>query len=132
MQVVTCIFATASVAQDIDLEPISANMQNQVDSHGIRLFDEGQYALVADRRGGAVLCFDVSDPADMRLVSKVSGRQTEGAHYVTIGPEERYAYTGAVGYFTIVDITDPENIALHGSVKANDEFSQDIVVADPH
>ena len=62
MQVVTCIFATASVAQDIDLEPISANMQNQVDSHGIRLFDEGQYALVADRRGGAVLCFDVSDP----------------------------------------------------------------------
>jgi sulfur relay (sulfurtransferase) DsrF/TusC family protein len=62
MQAVAFIFAPASVAQAINLEPISANTENQVDSHGIRLFEDGQYALVADRRGGAVLCFDVSDP----------------------------------------------------------------------
>ena len=62
MQAVAFIFAPASVAQAINLEPISANTKNQVDSHGIRLFEDGQYALVADHRGGAILCFDVSDP----------------------------------------------------------------------
>jgi len=130
MQVVACLFAATGVAQEINLDPISANTNHQEDSHGIRLFDEGQYALVADRRGDAVLCFDVSDPADMRFVSKVSDQRTEGAHYVTIGPEERYAYTGAVGHFTVIDITDPENLTIHGSVKANEQFSQDIVVAE--
>lgn len=124
-----CLFAACG-GQEINLDPISANTEHQVDSHGIRLFAEGKYALVADRRGDAVLCFDVSDPSDMHLVSKVSDERTEGAHYVTIGPEERYAYTGAVGRFTVIEITDPENITIHGSVKANDKFSQDIVVAE--
>jgi len=126
---IACAFTTVCFAQGINIKPISANTEHQEDSHGIRLIHDGKYALVADRYGDAVLCFDVSDPADMRFVSKVSDKRTDGAHYVFIGPEEKYAYTGAVGTFTIIDITDPPNMFICGSVKANDSFSQDIAIA---
>lgn len=110
------------------IEPISFNKEQQIDSHGIRLFGNGRYALVADRRGNAVLSFDVSDPADMKLISRVSSRDTAGAHYVTVGPEEKYGYTGANGCFTVIDISDPAHISICGVSRPAPGFSQEIVI----
>ncbi|MFP4499685.1 MAG: LVIVD repeat-containing protein [Candidatus Hydrogenedentota bacterium] len=120
--------AETGAAKLIHLEPISANTEHQIDPHGIRLFGNKRYALVPDRNGDAVLCFDVSDPENMRLLSAVSDERTKAAHYVTIGPEGRYGYTGAAGYFTIIDLTDPEDVAICGAVRAGKRFSQEIVI----
>ncbi len=115
--------------RQIHLEPIARNCEHQVDSHGLRLFGNGKYSLIPDRHGNSVICFDVSNPADMRYLSSVSDERIRGAHYVTIGPGEQYGYTGAHGCFTVIDITNPANIAIHGHVRAGKSFSQEIVIA---
>lgn len=113
---------------EIRLRPISAYREHQVDPHGIRLFGKGHYALVPDRNGDAVLCFDVADPHNMRFLSRVADTRTRSAHYVTIGADEQYAYTGAAGCFTIIDISNPGKIAIAGAVRAGKRFSQEIVL----
>lgn len=120
--------APASGAGDIRIEPISFTTEGQEDSHGIRLFQDGNYGLVADRYGDSVLCFDVSDPADMRLVSTLKDDRTRGVHYMTVGPNERYGYACANENFTIVDLADPEALRIAGHVEAEGSFTQEIAV----
>ncbi len=118
-----------SATRTLRLTPVARNERKQVDSHGIRLFGGGRYALVADRRGDAVLSFDVTDPKRMKLLSRVSTRHTRGAHYVTVGPEEKHAYTGGAGHFTVLDISDPTAIREVAAVRCTDVGnSQEIVV----
>jgi len=112
----------------IRIEPVSFVIEGQVDSHGIRLFRDGRYGLVADRRGDAVLCFDVSGPGDLRLVSTLKNERTKGVHYMTVGPEERFAYACANRCFTIVDLSAPEALKITGHVRAEGSFTQEIAV----
>lgn len=121
-------YAPEEAARSIGIEPISATTEGQEDPHGIRLFQEGKYGLVADRYGDTVLCFDLSDPEKMRLVSRLSDERTKGVHYMTIGPAGRYAYACANECFTIVDLADPEQLRVAGHVRAGGSFTQEIAV----
>ncbi|KXB05613.1 hypothetical protein AKJ51_04915 [candidate division MSBL1 archaeon SCGC-AAA382A20] len=100
-----------------ELELVSYIQNDMVDPHGIRLFKNGNYALVPDKNGGAIFCLDVSDPENMKILSTVVAEETKGAHYVTIGIDEHFAYTGARGHFTVLDISDPENLSIYGDVE---------------
>lgn len=121
-------YAPENPPREIRINPISATTVGQEDSHGIRLFNQKQYGLVADRYGDAVLCFDVSDPENIQLVSTLKDDRTKSVHYMTIGPEERYAYACSAKCFTIVDLADPENLRVAGHVRAEGNFTQEIAV----
>lgn len=79
-------------------------------------FGDGQYVIVASNVYNGVVVYDVSDPLAITETDFVQTSALTACNAVVVDSEENFAYVSSPGYLSVIDIRDPDNIALVGAV----------------
>lgn len=84
----------------------------------------GGYLFALKREGtNAVVSIDISDPTSPKYLSSVTGASLASSHFMDVHGSYAYVTTyNTAHFFNVIDISDPENMSITGSIEDTTNF----------